>query len=255
MRMLALPAALLLGALLYSLVPQAEIKITFAMNDLHKAIGRLIHKKTGKENERMAYLMSILIPAAAAFLLELIHPAVAALVMAPLFFFFSLMPKCFLIKHELDSGKYAKDRIGYEGRVLYGCTMLSEAFASALLAPMILCAIGMPLHLGGALGWAYAALRLIEVKEPLVIRILALLDRAGDAVAVFLLHLCAGLFGRNPLRIGGEDAEETLLNLLGLEGENDHAPISGDISQSAFACCLCAILLCAFLTLVGMLIV
>lgn len=255
MRMLALPAALLLGALLYSLVPQAEIKIPFAMNDLHKAIGRLIHKKTGKENERMAYLMSILIPAAAAFLLELIHPAVAALVMAPLFSFFALMPEGFAAKRELDSGKYVKDREAYENRVVHCCEALGEALVPCLMTPILLCAVGMPLHLGGALGWTYAALRLIDVKEPLVIRILALLERAGDAVAVFLLHLCAGLFGRNPLRIGGEGAEETLLNLLGLEGENDHAPISGDISQSAFACCLCAFLLCAFMTLVGMLIV
>ena len=110
----------------------------------------------------------------------------------------------------------------------------------------------MPLHLGGALGWVYAALRLLEIREPLFIRILALLERVGAAVAVFLLHLCAGLFGRNPLRIGGEGAAETLMHLLGLAGENDHAPISGDISQSAFACCLCAFLLCVFLTGVGM---
>ena len=252
MRMIALPAAVLLGALLYSLLPQAEEWLSSGMNALLKHIRELIQRKTEKNAARLELIIALLIPAAAAFLLELIHPAVSALVMAPLFSFFALMPKCFSIKHELDSGKFVKDRDGYERNVLQGCVILGKALVPSLLAPLLLCAIGMPLHLGGALGWAYAAMLLITSPDPLCGRIHTLITRAADAVAAFLLRLCAGLFGRNPLRISGEDTEETMLNLLGLQEESDHAPISGDISQAAFACCLCAFLLCAFLTGVGM---
>ena len=255
MRMLALPAALVLGVLFYTLLPQTGMGISRAMDALYRKVSGLIEKKTGEQSERIALAAYLLIPAATAFLLDLLHPIAAALVMAPLFPFFALMPECFAAKHELDSGKYAKDREGYEGRVVHCCEALGEALVPCLMTPIILCAVGMPLYLGGALGWAYTALRLLEIKEPWLIRILALLERVGNAVAVFLLRLCAGLFGRNPLRVGGADAKETLVNLLGLRDENDHAPISGDISQAAFACCLCAFLLCAFLTGVGMVLV
>ena len=255
MRMLALPAGLMLGALLYTLFPGVKSWLNRRLQALPAIIEQNAIKRHQKPDVRSTLFVYLIFPVLFPTLLSLIHPIGAALVMAPLFSFFALMPEGFAAKRELDSGQYVKDREAYENRVVHCCEALGEALVPCLMTPILLCAVGMPLHLGGALGWAYAALRLIDVKEPLVIRILALLERAGDAVAVFLLHLCAGLFGRNPLRIGGEGAEETLLNLLGLEGENDHAPISGDISQSAFACCLCAFLLCAFMTLVGMLIV
>lgn len=255
MRMLALPAALLLGVVLYTLVPNAKTWLNKRLCTLPETIRQNIMKRHQDPDETSVLFILIigfiLFPAS----LSLIHPVAAALVMTPLFSFFALMPECFLAKRELDSGKYVKDREAYENRVVHCCEALGKALVPCLMTPLILCAIGMPLHLGGALGWTYAALRLLEIKSPRLIRILALPDRMGNAVAVFLLRLCAGLFGRNPLRISGEDTEETMLNLLGLQEESDHAPISGDISQAAFACCLCAFLLCAFLTGVGMLLV
>jgi len=255
MRMLALPTALMLGALLYTLFPGAKSWLNHRLQALPAIIEQNAIKRNKKPDEISLLFVYLAFPVIFPTLFSFLHPVAAALVMAPLFSFFALMPECFLAKRELDSGKYVKDREAYENRVVHCCEALGEALVPCLMTPIILCAVGMPLHLGGALGWAYAALRLIEVNVPPLARILALLEHAGDAVAVFFLHLCAGLFGRNPLRIGGEGAKETLLNLLGLRGEADHAPISGDISQSAFACCLCAGLLCLLLTGVGFLLV
>ena len=255
MRMLAFPAALVLGVLLYTLFPGAKSWINQRLIARPAIIEQNIIKRRQNPDEKSVFFIYIFILLLVPTLISLIHPVAAALVMAPLFPFFTLMPECFAAKHELDSGKYAKDREGYEGRVVHCCEALGEALVPCLMTPIILCAVGMPLHLGGALGWGYAALRRLEIGVPPLVRILALLERVGNAVAVFLLRLCAGLFGRNPLRVGGADAKETLVNLLGLRDENDHAPISGDISQAAFACCLCAFLLCAFLTGVGMVLV
>ncbi|MBR5288136.1 MAG: hypothetical protein IKU34_06035 [Clostridia bacterium] len=255
MRMLALPAALLLGVALYTLVPGAKTWISQRLSALPGIIRQNIIERRKNPDDKAILFLYLSGPVLFSTLLSLVHPVADALVMAPLFSFFALMPECFSAKRELDSGKYAKDREAYETRVVHCCEALGEALVPCLITPLILCAIGLPLHLGGALGWTYAALRLLEIKSPRLIRILALPDRMGNAVAMFLLHLCAGLFGRNPLRIGGEDAKETLMHLLGLQGEADHAPIAGDISQSAFACCLCAFLLCLLLTLAGMLLV
>ena len=169
----------------------------------------------------------------------------------PLFSGFSPLPACSNTKQEFDSGRFSKDIPEYERRVIAACEPLGEAFAHRVAAPMLLCALGMLLHLGGAIGWLYAALCANRESIPFAGRILAYIERIGEGAINAILLLCAGLVGRNPLRVGGEGTKEKLLHILSLKGEIDHAPIAGDITQAIFLCCLCTGLLCAALTFIG----
>ena len=251
MRMLALPAALLLGAALYTLLPQAEEWLAAGFRALLEKIRQLFTTKKGATDERSALIVYFLAIAAAATILCAIHPIVAAIVMTPLFSGFSPLLACSNTKQELDSGKFSKNIPEYERRVIAACEPLGEAFAHRVAAPMLLCALGMLLHLGAAPGWLYAALCANEDFLSAAEKVLSPIRRASESAVNAILLLCAGLVGRNPLRVGGEGTKEKLLHILSLKGEIDHAPIAGDITQAIFLCCLCTGLLCAALTFIG----
>lgn len=255
MRMLALPAALLLGAALYTLVPGTKTWLNQRLCALPGTIEQTIikrHKNPDRISILFIYIAGLVIFPT---LIGAVHPICAALVMAPLFSGFSPLPAAAKTKQELDSGKYTKDIPEYERQVLAACSPLGQAFALEVAAPMLLCAIGMPLYLGCAAAWVFAGLRANRESIPAAESILAPIERISEGVFNAILLLCAGLVGRNPLNVGGEGAKEKLLHILSLKGEIDHAPISGDITQAIFLCCLCVALLCAALTFVGLLLV
>ena len=254
MRMLALPAALLLSAALYTLVPGTKTWLNQRLYALPGTIEQNIikrHQTPDRISILFIYIAGLVIFPT---LIGAIHPIATAIVMALLFTGFSPLPAAAKIKQELDSGKYIKDIPEYERQVLAACSPLGKAFALEVAAPMLLCALGMPMHLGCALGWVYVGLRAAREAVPAADQIVSPFERAGDGVTVFLFHLCAGLMGRNPLRIGGRGAGEKLMHILSLDGEIDHAPISGDILQAMFLCCFSAALLCGLLTAVGFMI-
>lgn len=252
MRMLTLPAALLLGAALYSLFPAFRGQPDRAIRALIARCRRLFTTKRGRTDDRSALAVALLALAAAVILVGALHPAITSLVMAPLFSGFFILPQGAAAKQALSAGECAGEPAAYERRVLDACRPMGDAFAREVVVPMLLCAVGLPLHIGSALAWVYAGLRCSQ-ENAAAQAICRIVDQIGDRVTTFMLLLCAGLFGRNPLRVGGNGAGERLLHLLSLEGEVDHAPISGDISQGAFVCCLCVALLCLPLTGVGML--
>ena len=254
MHMLALPAALLLGAALYTNISSAQNALPAALRALLDKIRRLFASKKGEPDERSALIVYFLALAAAAILLCAIHPIAAALVMAPLFPGFAPLSAAAKTKQALDSGKFSKDIREYERRVLAACAPLGEAFALNICAPLLLCALGMLLRVGGALGWLFMALCAVKEELPAGRRIIHPIQRAGDGIFTAILLLCSGLVGRNPLRVGGRGAGEKLMHILGLQGEIDHAPIAGDILQAMFLCIMSAGLLCGFLTLVGFLV-
>jgi len=253
MRIFALPAALLLGAALYTNLPQAREALPAALRALLAKIRQLFTSKKGKTDDRSARAVYFLILAAAATLLCAVHPIAAALVMAPLFSGFAALPAAAKAKQELDSGAHSKDIPGYERRVLESCAPLGDAFALHVSAPLLLCALGMALHVGGALGWLYAGLIAVREEIPAAERILRPVKKAGDGAFTALLLLCSGLVGRNPLRVGGSGAGEKLMHALSLQGEIDHAPISGDITQAIFLCLMSTGLVCGLATLAGFL--
>lgn len=255
MRMLALPAALLLGAALYTLLPRAEGIIAATLNALLAKIRQLFTSKEGKTDERSALAVYFLALAAAATLLCAVHPIIAAIIMAPLFSGFSPLPACAAAKQALDSGKFSKNIPEYERRVLEACEPLGEAFAHRVIAPLLLCALGMPLHLGCALGWLYAAARAVCSELPQAEKPLHAIEQTGEGAMNAILLLCAGLVGRNPLRVGGRGAKEKLLHILSLKGEIDHAPIAGDITQAIFLCCLSTALICGLATGIGIMVI
>lgn len=254
MRMLVLPAALLLGAALYAVYPALRNRLGQGICALLAFSRRLFTTPRGRTDERSALAVALLALAAAVILVGALHPAAMALVMAPLFSGFFVLPRGAAAKQALIAGECASDSAAYERRVLDACRPMGDAFAHEVIAPMLLCAIGLVLHIGSALAWVYAALRCTQ-ENAAAKTICQTIDRASDCVMSFVLLLCAGLFGRNPLRVGGRSAGDRLMQILSLEGEVDHAPISGDISQGAFLCCLCAALICLPLTGIGALLI
>lgn len=248
MRLLILPAALLLGAALYTNFPQMQEILPTLLRRGYSHVCRLFLGKDGKADERSAQLVFFLALAASAIFLSAIHPLIAMAAAAPLFSGFALLPACAKVKQELHSGAFSKDIPEYERRVIAACAPLGDAFAHHIAAPLLLCALGLPLSLGCALGWVYMGLCAFDKEFPWCSRVLRPIRQAGETALVSLLLLCAGLVGRNPLRVGGKSASEKLMHLLCLEGDVDHAPIAGDITQSIFLCCLSAALLCGLLS-------
>lgn len=253
MRFFVLPAAVLLALCLYLPLPSAKDFISRALASFHAAVRRGFTSKKGKTDERAALAVYSLALAATATLLCALHPAVSAIVCAPLFSAFWLLPRCSQAKLDLDSGKYVRDRAAYEQQVIAVCEPLGDGFAKELILPLLLVFLGMPTSLGGALGWVYAGMRAAQPLVPGVSRVLSPLDPLGDKVMTALLQLCSGLVGHNPLRFGGKGASQRLMYILGLahrREEEQHAPMAGDISQAAFLCCSCAGFLCLMLTLI-----
>lgn len=244
MRMLALPAAALLALCLYLPLPRLAAALDAAPGRLRALLGRRIR------DERAALLLTILLPAGLAAAAGALHPAAAALTMAPLMTLAAAFPGCARLKDELDSGRYARDIPAYESRVREACLSLGPALSLGFVQPLLLCALGTALHIGGAPGWALLMLR--ASRHPAARRMADGADRAADAVACALLLLCAGAVGRNPLRTRGHGAKDRLIHILGVAGDgtDTHAPMSGDIAQGILLCCLCAALLCLVLTLV-----
>lgn len=254
MRMLALPAALALGALLYTNFPQAEERLAAVLRALLNSIRQFFTDRSGKSDERSALIVYFLALAAVATILSAIHPLAAALLASPLFSGFSPLPAAAGTKQELDSGKFSKNIPEYERRVRAACAPLGEAFALRVITPMLLCALGTALHLGCALGWLYAGLCAVRDETPSCEKALSFAGRIGESALCTMLFLCSGLVGRNPLSVGGTSAGEKLMHLLSLDGEIDHAPIAGDVTQAIFLCCLCTGILCLVLSGLGFLI-
>lgn len=255
MRILALPAALLLGAALYTNFPQTHEALPTVLRALLSKIRQHFTTNKGRTDERSALIVFFLALAAAPMLLCAVHPVLSSVVMAPLFSGFFPLPAAAKTKQELDSGMLSKNIPEYERRVLAACAPLGESFALFVCAPMLLCALGMILRVGGALGWLYMGFCAVDRELPAAAAILRPVKKAGGGAFIALLLLCAGLVGRSPLRVGGRSAGEKLMHVLSLYGEVDHAPISGDITQAIFLCLLSTGLLCALLTGMGFLLI
>lgn len=250
MRILALPAALALAFCLYLPFPRTAGLVSRLLAHLYGLILRLFTRRDGQSDRTPALLCYLLLLAGAATLLGAIHPAVSAVLMAPLFAALSLLPQAADTKLELDSGAYASDIPAYESRVRAACASLGPAFASDACAPLLLCALGTPLYLGCALGWMYLGLCAVRDRNALARRMAAPILRASDAVFCALMLLSSGAVGRSPLRTQGRGASERLLSILGISGDGTgtHAPMAGDIAQGILLCCLCTVLLCLMLT-------
>lgn len=253
MRIFSVPAAFLLAHFLFTLLPKTAGFIDAAIAGAYRRLLPLFTRKSGKVDEPPALCFLLLLLGGVSALLGAIHPMAAMLLMTPLFSGLSLLPECARTKDELDSGKYARDIPVYEDIVRRTCALVAPAFVSGVCVPLLLCSIGTPLYLGCSLGWIYAALRVLRDKSRASRRALALLLRAGNGTLRFLLILCAGLAGRNPLRTKGRDAKTRLISILGIagDGSDTHPPMSGDITQAIFICSFCAWLLCLVLTIVG----
>lgn len=252
MRILTLPVSLLLAFFLYSLCPQAAGFLSSLLQRLYARLLTRFTRRDGRTDDAPALACFLLLTAAAASLPGAVHPLAAAVVMTPLFAAFALLPSGAQIKQELDSGTYARDIPAYESLVRDSCAAFAPAFVQDACAPLLLCALGMPLHLSCALGWAYFALRALCDTQPLARRILALILRPANAVMHALLVLCAGVAGRSPLRTRGATVQARLMSTLGIAGDetDTHAPMAGDISQAAFLCCFVIFLLCVMLCIV-----
>ena len=251
MRLLAYPAALVLAFVLYLSCP----KLAPLVLSLPKKILPLLTKldqKFSRPPYSVSYPVYLLLFFLVGLLLSLIHPAVSAVTMALPLFGLAPIPACGAVKRELDSGAFEKDIPAYEAKVRNTCAALVPEFVAHLCAPLLLMALGMPLQIGSALGWAYLALCSSCAEIPKADQLLGSIVHAADQVFSALLVLCSGVVGRNPFRTGGHGAQNRLMNILGITDDDHatHAPVSGDISQAAFLCCFCICLLCLMLTLV-----
>lgn len=252
MRALALPVAILLSLCLYIPFPALKEKFYHLLTRLYGGVMAVLENK--QIDLRRALPVFLLITGAAAALTAALHPILSAIVMAPLFTFSAVMPACAAMKETLDSGKYSRDIPVYEANVRESCLSLVPAFLHGCFAPMLLLAVGLPLYVGAALGYAHAALFALREEDQRAARILAPIGRSADRVFSAMLMLCAGLVGRNPLRIHAKNTEERLIRTLGIAGDqtDTHAPMAGDIAQGIFVCSFAAGLLCLMLTLILM---
>lgn len=255
MRMLALPAAFVLSFCVYLPLPRAAAWTDTLLRRMYAGVMRLFTRRTGRTDDVPALCTFLLLLAGVASVLAAVHPVLAALTILPLFTAPAALGRCAQIKDELDSGKYARNIPGYEALVRTTCASLPPVFVCEACAPALLCAVGLPLHLGAAPGLIYAALRLLGGDHALPQRIVSAVERICDAVLRALFFLCAGAVGGNPLRMRGGDAQSCLLSALsiGEGGKDARPPMSGDISQAIFLCLLCTSMLVALLTALGFL--
>lgn len=251
MRMLTLPLSLLLGFCLYLPLPRAWGALCALAEGLYGRFLRLFTRRNGQRDEPLALALFLLLAAGLCQLAGGLHPVAGAVLMAPLFGALSLLTPAARLKDELDSGAYARDTAGYEARVRAACASLGPAFTGDACAPLVLLALGTPLHAGCALGGAYFALRALGSACLPAQRILCRLLRPVQALERGLLRLCSCVVGRNPARAHGADVTALLLSILGIAGDetDTHAPVSGDIAQAIFLCCFAALFLCLVLTL------
>lgn len=253
MRIFAVPAALLLACCIYLPLPKAAGLFDRALRLFYDQTLRLFARKDGAADAAPALWFFLLLLCGISALLSAIHPLAAMVLMTPLFTGLSALPGCARIKDELDAGKYARDIPTYEALVRKTCASVAPSFAGGVVAPLILCAAGMPLHIACPLGYAYAALRALHPDHAAAKRILVSAQQAAERVLIFFMVLCSGVVGRNPLNTRGRSAEKRLMSILGITGDHgdSRAPMSGDITQAIFLCFFSTGVLCFALVAVG----
>ena len=253
MRIFAVPAAILLACCVYMPLPAAREALFRLIRRAYAAVLRLFTRRTGKTDDAPAMFVSLLLLFGAFLLLGAAHPLLAALLMAPTFTGLTVLPASARMKDELDSGAYARDIPAYDALVRNTCVSLAPAFIEGIVAPMVLCSLGMPLHLGAALGGVYTALQALAGQLPAAARVCAAIYRAAERIFVFFIVLCSGAVGRNPLRTTGRSAEDRLLSILSIApGSRDaRAPMAGDIAQGVFLCAFSSVILCFALCALG----
>lgn len=253
MRIFAVPAAILLSCCLYMPLPRAEAFFSRLLVRMYERILLAFTHKSGKTDDDPALIVYLLVLGGVMALLGAIHPLAAMALMAPVFTGMVVMPACARVKLELDSGKYARDIPAYEDIVRRACASVAPAFIDGIVSPMLLCSLGMPLHLGAALGWLYAALRALRDRHAFAGRFFSFMHRLSARLLVWFMLLCSGVVGRNPLHTKGRSPADRLLSILGIAGDgtDTHAPMAGDISQAAFLCVFASVILCFSCCAVG----
>lgn len=253
MRIFAVPAALLLACCVYLPLPRAREGLDAALRRLYAPFARTFTRKNGQTDDTPALIVCLLVLGGVLVPLAALHPLLAMVLMAPAFTGLSALPPSAKVKDELDSGQYARDIPAYEALVRETCRSLAPAFVHGIAAPMILCAAGMPLHLGSALGLSYTLLGALAPQVPAAARIASAIQRVAERVFCAFMLLCAGAVGRNPLRTRGRGAQGRLLSILGIAGDgaDTHAPMAGDIPQGIFLCGFAASILCFTLCAMG----
>jgi len=253
MRIFAIPAALMLACCIYLPLPKAAGYFESMLRFFYRHALRLFTRKNGTADHKPALAMYLLLLCGICVLLGAIHPLAAMLLMTPLFTGLAALPACAHVERELDSGKYADDIPTYESLVRQSCASVAPAFVSGVIAPMLLCAIGMPLHAAAPLGYAYAALCALSSENDHAAKIAQTIHRASERILIFFMTLCSGVTGRNPLRVRGRTAKARLLSIVGIAGDSTdtHAPMAGDIAQAIFLCFFSTGIFCFALCAVG----
>jgi len=245
MRILVLPLALLFAACLYLPFPRAAEWLADTIKRLYLRFLAPFTRKSGRRDETLALVLFLLLTGGVCQLIGGLHIVLAGLVAAPILCTYAMMPEAVFIKDQLDRGVYARDIGEYDARVRSTCAAFGPSFTSDMVAPILLIALGTPLHMGLALGGAYFAARVLSEQNPAARRVVMLVVRPAWAAMRFLLHLCSGVVGRSPFQAHGDSARELLLSVLGIAGtaEDTHTPVSGDIAQAIFLCMFCVCLL------------
>ncbi len=239
--MIVLPAGFALAFALYFLLPQTADVLVYLL-------ARAYQRQPVRKPRPIAFSTLL---ATLAFFLSLVHPALTALTLAPLFTGLASVPRAAEVKRRLDGGACAGDVAAYEAQVMESCEGFAPAFSGEVVVPLLLCALSLALRLGGALGWAWLGLRAACGEEGGPARLLAHLARVGDALLFALSLVCACIVGRNPFRTRGAGAQARLVSVLGIAQDDTriHAPVAGDIAQGALVCGVSAWLLCVALAL------
>ena len=233
-------------------LPAAHDFLFRLINRAYAAVLRHFTRRTGETDDAPALIVFLLGLGGALALLGAIHPLISMVLMAPAFTGLCILPHCAIIKDELDSGKYTRDIPAYEALVRQTCVSLAPACITGVIAPMLLCAVGMPLHLGAAMGGIYTALHALSSRQPDAARVTAAVHRISERLLIFFLLLCSGVVGRNPLHTRGRRAQDRLLSILHIApGESGRPPMSGDIAQGVFLCGFASAILCFALCAVG----
>lgn len=252
MRILSLPAAVVLACCLYLPFPQAAGHIARAVQRLYARFLSLFTRKDGRTDDDLAFPLFLLLAGGVCQLIGETHFLAAGALMAPLFGALSLLPQAVRVKNSLDSGALSRNIAEYEARVRSVCAGLAPAFSVDLVAPMLLIALGTPLHMGCLLGGVYLALRALCDQQIHARRAAAAIARISNAALRAMMLLCSCVVGKNPFHASGDTLRELTLSILGIAGEADdtHAPVAGDIAQAAFLLCFSSLLLGLALCLV-----
>lgn len=246
MRIFAVPAAILLACCVYMPLPAAANQPPRLL-----ARGYALMQRALARDEKAALFAYLLALCGVLTIVCAVHPLISMALMAPAFTGVCILPRCAQVKGELDSGQYARDIPAYESLVRETCASLVPAFAHGVIVPMLLGALGMPLHMGAPLCMAY--LCVCALDHPACVRIANALRRTGERLLVVFMLLCAGAVGRNPLRTKGDSPEARLISTLNIAPDTPHAraPMAGDIPQGIFLCALASFVLCFTLCAVG----